>query len=300
MQKNCDVVNLLVATDRNYISQTHTTIVSVRANLQKCHLIVYVAYYSDEPINVDVFKTHLCSDDQIIDLPLPRRFQRTKFAGRFNEAIMLRLIAPYSIPDDIDRILYLDSDVIANGDILPFYKRNEVNSNALCGTREWLPWSIDPSFLSPSGEEEISPYLNSGVMVINLRLWKRRYPDLSSFLSAARSVPKPNALDQDILNWVFRGNKYSCGDDKYMRFCDKYHTIHTPASFKAKKPVFYHFAGPHKPWQILGMPNYRRIYWKYGRKTYPWTFRINLATKRFLYILLFPKRAILRRLKRID
>ena len=285
--------NLLLIAYQSYAFPPLTTLRSVRANLPKSTSIcLYLARYeNDQPLSKETVRKHLFEDDKVVDLALPHLRAEFNY-GRWDDHIMLRLIAIHNLPKSVDKICYLDGDTVANGPLLPFYNHAKTETHVLCGTKEWFPeLKDDPVF--PYLHE--TDYINSGSLIINVKKWLLKFPNLPSFETAISRLPFcPGAIDQDLLNYFFADSKYCFPDDKYMRFCDGYHFASIPKSYRAAKPIILHFAGTHKPWLVAGRPRYRRVFWKYGKCVFPKTLRNTYLRKRSIYIIQYPVRMIRR------
>ena len=159
-------------------------------------------------------------------------------------------LTPYGrllIPEYIDasRVLYLDSDLVIDIDLLPLRDldmKNHVIGAVLGGNVEYtndLPYFLDRGF----GRD--MNYFNSGVLLIDIDAWKER-----DITGVWREIVKDRpetipTVDQTILNRV-------CGGD--FRQLPKEYNVPFLAHFK--KPDFdraiFHFIGSPKPWDFMG------------------------------------------------
>lgn len=114
-----------------------------------------------------------------------------------------RLFAAEYLPKEVEKILYLDCDIIVNKSLIPLYETDISAYSA--GV------VIDCDYYRKERNQElgiIDPniYFNSGVLLINLRYWRDNNV-LSKCLFFKNSYPNSlNTHDQDILNAVLQGN----------------------------------------------------------------------------------------------
>lgn len=96
--------------------------------------------------------------------------------NQFSIEIYYRILIPWLLPDSVDRALWLDSDIIISGDIAPFYHLDLVeHCIAACedgGCINRKTRGQDNDRLGLDGKHR---YFNSGVLLMNLNLIRRRF-----------------------------------------------------------------------------------------------------------------------------
>ncbi len=108
-----------------------------------------------------------------------------------------RLFLASIIPEEYDRVIYLDCDTIINGDMLPMW-RAPLDDNIVAGVQD----TVDRFFLNAVGLPEDTRYVNAGILLLNLRVWREE--DMQSkFLDYIKekggNVPHH---DQGVINHV--------------------------------------------------------------------------------------------------
>ena len=135
---------------------------------------------------------------------------------------------------DLDKIIYLDSDIIVNLDIAGLWNQDLKNFSLaavpeISATQNHM---LKNKFLLNAGIVKVENYFNSGVILFNLvKLDENFFSEGVQFLI---DNPQCKSPDQDILNAFFAGN-YLKLEQKFNSFVD---TEELPA---AKK--IYHYAG---------------------------------------------------------
>jgi lipopolysaccharide biosynthesis glycosyltransferase len=173
-------------------------------------------------------------------------------------ASLLRLRLP-AVLNDIDRVVYLDCDLIVLRDITALYDTDLLGFPLAACLDFWL--SGDPPFAPPGwdvGEwheflsevvrlADTKAYFNAGVMVMDLK----RFRDTSLIRSAERFLEETNYktpfVDQEALNHVI--------DGAFVRLDTRWNVL---AALGHSDPWIIHYAGPYKPWSCE------------GRRTIPW------------------------------
>ncbi|MDG2274163.1 MAG: glycosyltransferase family 8 protein, partial [Halioglobus sp.] len=139
-------------------------------------------------------------------------------------SVYFRLLAGMLLPDSLDRIIYLDADMLVNGDLnelweyplgddyclavpdiaCPFICAEHADSNyknsakylvTNVTVKNWQSLNLDPS----------AQYFNSGVMVLNLRRWQDECIEQSLLACLRDNEQFVWCWDQYALNVVFAG-----------------------------------------------------------------------------------------------
>ena len=167
--------------------------------------------------------------------------------------IYYRLFAPVLLPKDIDRILYLDCDIIVDGDVSEMYF-SEIKVISAIVTTDFM--SIQTGNPKRLGYDERHGYFNSGMMLINISYWREH-----DILQRSINYIKENSeilflYDQDVLNYVLHDSKKFIGIE--YNFFSLYITKMTFDSIDENtkrgvincKPRIIHFIKP-KPWTLF-------------------------------------------------
>ena len=133
-------------------------------------------------------------------LPLKGRLQGIYVDPRYTEAASLRLILPELLPE-LDRVLYLDCDIIVRQDLARLWEETELGDNYLAAIYE-APIEQQAERFRALGCDP-NRYFNSGFLLMNLA--QMRAENVSKRLLDACRVPYLEFPDQDALNQVCQG-----------------------------------------------------------------------------------------------
>ena len=183
------------------------------------------------------------------------------------------------------KILYLDSDLIINTDISELYDIN-IEGNYLAAVKD-----IDTAgslnfqkgkrkyiheIIGCKGDDE---YFQAGVILFNIiEIKKKISSEILFYIAQAR---KWDWMDQDILNFVFKGKiyylhqKWNCImnwvgliENKtridIMKLAPK--SIFDEYLEARKNPLIIHYAGNQKPWEYPSC-DFSNYFWKYANKS---------------------------------
>jgi lipopolysaccharide biosynthesis glycosyltransferase len=200
-----------------------------------------------------------------------------------------RVLAPRILPTDIDKVLYLDSDVIVRRSLIELWKTDLRDYALAAVTDQYIP-DCDPERLGALGLPAEVSYFNGGVLLINLKLWRECDIPGRALAFARNNREKVRWWDQDALNAVLVHrwkelpqvwNSQSWSFDKLM-----------PGREDA---AIVHFSGDTKPWHWSLKHVFKSEYGRYRLKT-PWP-RYRLEGKRpWYHRLRTPLRNLIRRL----
>lgn len=180
-----------------------------------------------------------------------------------------RLFCQFFLPENIDKILYLDSDILVNSDISKLYNM-KLNTNILyiaCKDESAIHGDDNKRLNLPDNYS----YVNSGVLLINIKDLRKKYTmeEIINFIKNKKDILK--YPDQDILNLLY------CNEIKTIS--NRYNFILKDIDYYDKNELAYiiHYAGLEKPWKIKG-GRYKIAYLIYY-------YRILLKEKKFLKLI---------------
>lgn len=180
----------------------------------------------------------------------------------YAEEAYYRMITPW-ILCDYDKAIVLDSDIVLQSDISELY-HIDIEEYLAAGVRDVvfqgiLNGSVPGTYeyvKNEMGMREPYDYVNTGVMVLNLKEWRKQYT-LDEIIKIATSK-KFRIQEQDILNVILEG-KILFLDYRwnyYVGISDFLKQSLDMAPYKAKQkyneagknPYLIHYAGVPKPW----------------------------------------------------
>lgn len=195
-------------------------------------------------------------------------FQNAPTSIHITKEAYYRLLAQDLLPKELDRVLYLDLDLIITSSLSSLYRETfECEDNdcffIVCegpgvSQREWETYDL-------LGIPHEFKYFNSGVLLMNLSLLREKFNTklLLDFIAEHSETLKYH--DQDTLNALFY-NKV-----KYVDWHKYNQTIlHIQSKEEAlerlKHAAIIHYAGSDKPWNFDYKSWYFNLFWKYARR----------------------------------
>ncbi|MCK3654854.1 hypothetical protein A4G19_03460 [Pasteurellaceae bacterium Macca] len=258
---------IILAANQKYVEHMITTIKSVLYhNLSTTELRFYVLNKNIPNEVFEILNKELnCVGVSIIDAKvinnevakfntLPHISSETTYFRYFIQEI-------FNTPDIPNNVLYLDCDLVVNGDISELFQI-ELKDNYVTASKDFIAENNLENYLSLNGN-----YFNVGVLLINLPLWKqdnvaRKCMDLSKEI-----INKVKFGDQDILNLVFKDRwlkanrffNYQLGGD-FVFGKDSEIIEKLPGN---QIPLITHWNTEAKPWLANMNIRFRELYWQY-------------------------------------
>jgi lipopolysaccharide biosynthesis glycosyltransferase len=200
-----DKITIFTAADVNYELQVRVFIESIRrSQSQQVHLIVLGNGWTASKLRgLESLENDLISIEVIsVDISAIDEIQLT---NGFPYATAYNVIAPRFILNKYNRLLYMDADIIVVNDLSDLWKSDLAHPvGAVIDSH--IAWIGSPSMWRPWKEEGIDPslpYLNTGVMLIDVARWNAEMITEESF-SFLKKYKLP-CVDQDALNMALAG-----------------------------------------------------------------------------------------------
>ena len=248
-------MHILVTIDMNYIHPLRVMLCSLLASNPGESFDVHLMHAGlpkQDIMSVSNLlhsKGHRLHNHQIDDA----MFVGAPVGFHFSRAMYYRLLAPALLPGDMDRILYLDPDLLILQPIAPLYQ-TDMSHCVVAAAKETIP--VFEAFCRLHLKLPLHyRYFNSGVMLMNLD--RMRATVTPAQISECMRENGRNLLfpDQDLLNLLFNGEvKYIDGD---AWNCDaRFYGLHRILAGNSRgseriseTTAILHFKGRWKPWR---------------------------------------------------
>jgi lipopolysaccharide biosynthesis glycosyltransferase len=260
-------MNILINVDNNYIERAKDTLLSIHFH-NKEKLNIYLIYDEIDDNKISDFKQYITNtikgnlkiikyDLDNIDFPI--------YSDYISKSTYYRLFFPFLLDEKIDRILYLDCDIICTNSIKELYETDfEGNLFVACENmtvteRNWFNYECNERLELPYDNK----YVNAGVLLINIEKYKKEVnkDELIKFIND--NSDKLLLQDQDVINKFFY-KKIKLIDNKY-----NYQINGVDYGMERTDYVLVHYSESHKPWDydyilINKLKPYYEFLWRKG------------------------------------
>ncbi len=290
-------INLVVASDDGYVMPLAATVRSALSNLDPEYTLqVYVLDGGiSEEHRVRLEKSWQADNIVVQWLNPEGMLPDLMISGYISEATYLRLLIPQLLPETVEKVIYLDCDLIVLKDLTELWQIPIDDAPLLAAQDVSAPYVSSPMGLrlyKELGLEADAKYLNAGVLVINVALWREEAiaADIFRYLAEKREFVQFH--DQDGLNAILSG-RWKVLDSRWNQMSQ----IFGYASWEAspfdqstfekivKDPFIVHYSSSHKPWQSEYTNRNRTFFFRYLDDTDwrgwrpAWNFRASLPGK---------------------
>lgn len=248
--------NVLVTLDRNYLKVLRTMLYSLSQSDSTGIFTVYVAHNSLTEDDFAALQAVL-PRTELIDVPLSEEmFQDAPISDRYPKEMYYRLFAAQYLPQELDRILYLDPDLVVINSLRSLYEidfgDNLFAAASHIESRTFKNFNRRRLHLS-----EQARYINSGVMMMNLSLLRTQQDPQQIYQFIEEHKNTLLLPDQDVVNALYADRTifldpliYNLGE-KYLRLKN----LHLPKEEKLgidwvrQRTAIIHYYGRNKPWK---------------------------------------------------
>ena len=254
-------------TDDNYLQHGCAMLCSLFENNRGMHFHVHLLTKELSHEN-RMFVRELCekygNELSVYDVD-EKKLEGVKFRKNrpLTMAAYYRILLPEILDESIDRVLYLDCDIVVLGEVKELYE--------LCLDDLALAACLDASPYTDLHRRQLVLDLKdstfcSGLMMINLKYWRNNKSEDKLLEYSKREREVVYLHDQDALNYVFKNKwyvlpykwgvapySYAVLDGRQKRFdIDEY----------VFNPKIIHYASPIKPWLDVWQPR-QKYYIRY-------------------------------------
>lgn len=266
-------INIAAALDSNYMRYTYVMLTSLFENQPEnldIHIFLLQSNLTDREKKyleklVNFFKGTL----HWLHIDHSNFPKSSLLTANWPLASYYRLMLQDILPEEIDRILYLDVDIIINKSLLELYN-TDFEENALCACSEPFSGLRFLDYRNEVFKEQIKKgfiYFNSGVLLLNVSLMRKKY-HLNDYLEIAKKFDyRLETPDQDLLNYVHWKDTKIIDASKYNLYARFAYNCGVHYKEVIEKVVIVHFLSG-KPWSGKSKHfDLEKLWWDYAKKT---------------------------------
>lgn len=277
-------MHILYASDENYIRHMAASMLSVMDHNRKAkELTIHLLSMgiSDESrAALDKLAGEYGRRVCIYELGDIRRWFDFDFDTRgFAPSAMGRLFLARMLPEDIERVLYLDCDTVVMDDLSDLFSLDMTGYDLGMVAEP----TVNKGRRVQLGMPDEQKYFNSGVLLVNLKKWRADNTEATVIGYYRDMGGNLVAPDQDAINGALPGRilelapRYNYGSVQIYYSWKAQKKISAPTPFLSEeeyrrgteKPAIVHFLGEERPWRAGNTHPYTPAYEHYLGKT-PW------------------------------
>lgn len=271
-----DVIHILMACDRNYAPYYGVMLTSLFVNNQNNKFHIHWITDDSIPQKEKIKFNRLVNDNRsTISIYEIDKSKITDFPqyGHINYAAYYNLNIANILPPDVHRIIYMDGDMIVDGDIRPLWEM-DLEDNA-CAMALAPAWSF-PYVYDRLGYDSKYGYYNNGTTLYDLDFLRNIHFSDQAMEYITTANHDLGMMDQDVTNAILhtRIMRMPLQYNFQSKFLWKFYWESNGDEFKreiieaAQHPIIVHYSDKRKPWQMenFGLP-YSQLWNKYYKQS---------------------------------
>ncbi|MDD3704587.1 MAG: glycosyltransferase family 8 protein [Clostridiaceae bacterium] len=264
-------MNILVTLNSNYLNPLKVMLKSLFLNNPKENFNIYIMQSSltdeelqqiEDVVNNEVHKLYVISikDEYFKDAPVVMHYSKEMY---------YRLLAFKFMPPEVDKLLYLDPDILIINNIKELY--NTDLTGYLFAAAYHDRGSVNKINKIRLKPYDIEAYYNSGVLLFNLNHQRKIINENDIFDFVRENANSLILPDQDILNALY-SKSIKQVDEILYNYDPRYYNYYKILSngkydmnYIIYNTAIIHFCGKQKPWKKNYSGKFHSLYKHYER-----------------------------------
>ncbi len=267
-------INIVFVSDDNYIQHLGVTLTSLLENTERRNDIV--TYVIHDGISLDnESKVKGVSEKYGGKINFIKvnssMYKDLALTGHISQASYYKVSIPDLLSDDINKVLYIDCDMIVKGDIATLWSI-DIRDYLIAATEDPNCQARNQALGIPIDHK----YFNAGLMLMNLTLMRKEEISSQVFYFLRENKEKIQYVDQDGFNAILYSDWYElpvCWNVMHYYFNNRYMEellggkeieVFQEA---VRNPKIIHYTASPKPWEFMSTHPLKIEYYNYLSKT---------------------------------
>ena len=205
-------MNLSIAINEAYAPYAYVMLNSLFGKNPEAEVFVYLLQYDLSDVSrerIEAFAEGQGNHVIFLTIDIKRLSERLPRTVTWPVEVYFRLFLPDLLPEEVDRILYLDSDIIVNRSLRDFYE-SDFTGKLLLGCRDLALINLTTEQCLGKRTERFRPlfeerrYINSGVILFHMAELRKKY-SFQDYMNLAEELEyRIFSPDQDLINLLHR------------------------------------------------------------------------------------------------
>ncbi|MFP4514860.1 MAG: glycosyltransferase family 8 protein [Parcubacteria group bacterium] len=247
-------ISILLASDDNYAQHLGVVLCSIFENRKGIYVInIYIidgGLSRESKLKLEELEYRYNFKIKYLDAQ-KEIFKNYPKLSHWGDIIYNKLLIDRLLPN-VDKVLYLDCDIVVLGDIRELYDTNIENKVLAAAERSENEFLKERVVI----DKKIKNYFNAGVLLFNLKEFRKKKTGKKCLNFIEENAQEVDYPEQDALNYVI-------GDD-FVELAHRYNfLVANPMKKSFKRPFIIHYNSKIKPWHQININPYNKYYIKY-------------------------------------
>lgn len=262
-------MNILVTLDANYVPPLRVMLYSLFLNNPGERFHIFLLHSSIPSPLLAQLEAEIAGQGHDISVIKAQEdwFAQAPVIKHYTKEMYYRLLAFRYLPEHLDKVLYLDPDILIINSIRPLYN-TDINNYlyAACFHNNLPVRKINKLRLKAYEMEE---YFNSGVLLMNLERQRKHINEEEIFSYVSKYRNRLILPDQDVLNALY-SNQIKKVDEALYNYDTRQYSYYKLRSngevdmgFIIRNTSILHFCGKRKPWHKNYSSRFHSLYKHY-------------------------------------
>lgn len=244
-------MNILVTLNSNYLKVLIVMLKSLAISNKYKKFDVYVMNNSLTKNDIEYLKENTLKNINIIDLKVnDSELDNAPVTKRYPKEMYYRILASYYLPKKVNKILYLDPDLVVINKLDKLYNLDLDNYYFAAASHIWGMLQTFNRIRLRMKNDDI--YINSGVMLMNIKLLRKEQNKEDVYKFIKKNKNNLMLPDQDVISGLY-ANKVLPLDPYIYNMTEKllkqkYFLPHISKRWIKDNSVIIHYCGRNKPW----------------------------------------------------
>ena len=269
-----DRINLLVTFDKNYIPPFQVMLKSLVINNPDEQIHIWLLHSAIPRDDLERLEEYCCSQKvTLTPIQVDRRlFENAPISRQYPQEMYYRLLASLLLPDWVDRILYLDPDILVINPLRSLWEVDLEECTFAAASHTGVFDIMNDVNRVRLGTEH--DYFNSGVMLMDLTKARKLVVADEIFECVREHGAELVLPDQDVFNYLYGSHTLQVADEIW-NYDTRYFSAYRLKSngmynmdWVMQNTVFLHFCGKQKPWKTSRANRFSVLYKHYMSLTH--------------------------------
>ena len=195
-------MNILVTLNSNYLEQLIVMLKSLGYSNKHQKFDIYVMNNSLTQKDIKYLNENVMNNIKIINLKVnDKELNKAPITKRYPKEMYYRILASFYLPKNVDKILYLDPDLVIINKIDKLYNIKLDNYYFAAASHIWGILQTFNRIRLRMNNNDI--YINSGVMLMNIKLLRKEQNRNDVYKFIKKNKSKLMLPDQDVISGLY-------------------------------------------------------------------------------------------------